>query len=144
MTVTADDLEALKEAYKTWSASKGEHYAPWLGLMAEDFENGTLENGAPGLEFSKHRRGKAAMVEYFRLLHRDWRMVCHVAEEFLQDRDRIVVLIRTTWQHRDTGKTVDSPAAHVWRFQNGKAISKFEFVDSAAWKEAARPDPNIP
>ena len=142
MTATIDDLDRLKEAYRVWSASGGDECDPWLALMSDDFEYGTLEDGAPGLEFSKHRRGKEAMMEGFQQLKRDWRMICHVADEFLRDGDRIVVLIRTTWQHRDSGKIVDSPAAHVWRYKDGKAISKFEFTDSSAWQRAAQPSPD--
>lgn len=140
MTATTDDLEALKEAYRLWGVTNGEYYQPLLELMADNFVNGTLENGAPGLEFTSERRGKEAMIDYFEFLRRDWQIVCHFADEFLMDRDRIVVLIRTTWQNRQTGKVIDSPAAHVWQFKNGKAISKFEFADSSAWKEAALPE----
>lgn len=143
MTATADDLEALKKAYRLWSVTNGEHYQAWIDLMADDFENGTLENGAPGLEFSSERHGKDAMIGYFDVLCRDWNMVCHVADEFLMDRDRIVVLIRTTWQNKLTGKIVDSPAAHVWQFKDGKAINKFEFADSYAWHQAARSIPDM-
>lgn len=139
MTVTTDDLEALKEAYRIWSTSSGECYQPWLDLMIDDFENGALENGVPGLEFTRERRGKEDMVEYFHQLHEDWMMLCHFADEFLRDGDRVVALIRTTWQNRKTGKIVDSPAAHVWRFKDGKAVSKFEFVNSWAWIEATKP-----
>lgn len=136
---TTEELETLKEAYRLWSASNGEQYQAWLDLMDDGFENGCLEDGAPGLEFTRQRRGKEEMAEYFHQLHKDWLMICHFADEFLQDGDRIVVLIRTTWQNRKTGKIVDSPAAHVWRFKRGKAVKKFEFADSSAWKEAVRP-----
>ncbi len=136
MNATEKDLENLKEAYRLWSVTNGEYYEPWLRLIADNFVNGTMENGAPGLDFTKERRGREAMVEYFDLIRRDWDMLCHVADEFLMDRDRIVALIRATWRSKLTGKVVDSPAAHLWQFKNGKAVKKFEFVDSAAWKEA--------
>ena len=137
MTVTANDVETLKDAYRVWSTSHGECYEHWLDLIADDFENGTLENGVPGLEFSIARRGKAAMLEYFKVLYRDWNMLCHVAEEFLIDRDRVVVLIRTTWENRLTAGVVECPVAHIWRFKDGKAVSRFEFADSLGWAKAA-------
>ncbi len=137
MTVTANNLDALKNAYRVWSTSRGEHYEHWLDLIADDFENGTLENGVPGLEFSKARRGKAAMLGYFKVLYRDWDMQCHVAEEFLIDRDRVVVLIRTAWKNRLTAGIVECPVAHIWRFKDGKAVSRFEFADSLGWAKAA-------
>jgi ketosteroid isomerase-like protein len=137
VTVTAEALEALKEAYRIWSMSKGENFTPWLALMADDFESGSFLNGGPGLAFSRERRGKADMIGYFEDLQRDWRMICHVADEFLVDRDRVVVLIRTTWQNRRSGKIIDSPTAHLWQFKDGKALRKFDFGDSLAWTRAA-------
>jgi len=61
-------------------------------------------------------------------------------EEVISERDCVVVLIETSWRNRRTDKRFDSPAAHAWRFQDGKANQVRLFFDTARWCKAARPD----
>jgi ketosteroid isomerase-like protein len=48
----------------------------------------------------------------------------------------VVVLGRYTARAKRTGKPLDVPFAHIWRFQNGRAIRFHQFVDTRGWVEA--------
>jgi ketosteroid isomerase-like protein len=140
MTVTAEILAALEEAYRIWHESKGERYDQWLPLLADDCRFGSLDDGAPGLEFTKACRSKDEMIAYYVGLVGDWDMVYYLADEFIAERDRVVVLCRSSWRNRRTGKLIESCTADVWRFERGKAVEIFEFTDTAKWAAAVRPD----
>jgi ketosteroid isomerase-like protein len=88
----------------------------------------------------RRRRGRAELEHYFAAIAKDWEMIHYAAEEFISEGDRVVMVGRCAWRHRTTGKEVQSPLAHVWRFRDGKAVEYFEFYDTAKAFAAARAD----
>jgi ketosteroid isomerase-like protein len=138
--VTKELLDKLRAAYKEWHDTRGASAATWISLMADDVEVRSIADGAPGLEFSAPRKGKAAMQGYFSGLAAEWEMIHYAAEEFLVDGDRVVVFGRCAYRNRKTGKTAESPIVNRWRFHNGLAIEYFELYDTAGAFAAATPD----
>lgn len=138
--VTSEVLEKLKSAYKSWHDTRGKSVPAWLDLMADGMELRSVADGAPSMEFSAPRKGKAAAHGYFSALAGDWEMLYHNADEFIVDGDRVVVFGRVAFRHLKTGKTAETPVIHRWRFLNGLATEFFEFYDTAKAFAATQPD----
>jgi uncharacterized protein len=60
-------------------------------------------------------------------------------EEIIGLGDDVVVLGRYTARAKQTGKPLDVPFCHVWRFRDGKAVRFHQFVDTRGWVEALTP-----
>jgi ketosteroid isomerase-like protein len=56
--------------------------------------------------------------------------------EMLAGDDHVVVLGRYTGKAKATGKSLDIPFAHVWKFKDGKAIRFHQFTDTRGWTDA--------
>jgi ketosteroid isomerase-like protein len=63
-------------------------------------------------------------------------MMEYVAEHFVAQGDRVVMLGRCAWRYKKTGKYVWTPKADSWRFRDGKAVEFFEYYDTAQVREA--------
>jgi len=57
-------------------------------------------------------------------------------EEIIGLGEDVVVLGRYTAHGKETGKALDVPFCHVWRFRDGKAVRFHQFVDTRGWVEA--------
>jgi ketosteroid isomerase-like protein len=134
------NVDRLRQAYQAWHDSRGADRAAWLGLLADDAAVRSLADGAPGMEFAGPRRGRAAVEKYLSEITRDWEMLFFAMDEFIVDGDRVVAVGRCGWRHKGTGKAVESPAVHLWRFRDGRATELVEFYDTAKASAAARPD----
>lgn len=125
------NVEKLQEGYRLWNDTRGDSAAYWLDLIAEDVTWRSLAGGAPGMGFTQDCTCKADVIRYFEQLGQDWKMIHYTPEEFIAQGDRVVVLSQCAWQHKKTGKGVESPKADVIRFQDGKIVEFFEFYDTA-------------
>jgi uncharacterized protein len=139
--VSRELLERLRAAYRAWHDTRGKSVDTWMALMADDVEIRSAGDGAPGMEFSAPRKGKAALQGYFSALAADWDMVHYTAEEFLADGDRVAVFGRCAFKNRRTGKTAETAVANLWWFRDGLAVEFFELYDTAKAFAAATPDP---
>jgi len=140
LTVSEVTLAAIRKAYQVWTDSRGEDVGPLIDLMHDQVQLTTLADGASPLEFSKPCYSKADLACYFDGLLGDWDLLGTEIEEVVCEHDYVVVLLDTSWRNRRTDKRFDSPAAHAWRFRDGKATHVRLFFDSAKWAKAARPD----
>lgn len=125
------NVDKLKPAYQAWNDSRGQGPAVWLDLFADDVEMRSLADGASGMEFTSVRKGLAEAREFFAGVTKDWEMIYFSADDFITEGDRVVMIGRCSWRHRGTGKAVESPILHVWRFRDGKAVEFFECFDTA-------------
>ena len=130
-------LAAVRRAYQIWNDSRGEDVEALMSLMADNVQLTTLANGASPLEFSRPCRNKKELTRYFEGLLGDWDLLDAAIEEIVCDRDCVVVLLDTSWRNRRTDKYFESPAAHAWRFRDGKATHVRLFFDTARWSHAA-------
>jgi ketosteroid isomerase-like protein len=140
--VTPELMAKLKAAYKEWHDTRGKSVATWMALMADDIDMRSVADGAPGMEFSKSRKGKDTIYHYFTALAADWEMVHYTAEEFYVEGDRVMTFGHCAFRNRKTGKTAESAVINRWRFRDGLAVDYFELYDTAKAFAAATPDPN--
>jgi uncharacterized protein len=120
----------LRKAYAFWNNNLGSSNQQWMDLMDDNIVFRSLAGGAPGMEFTLDCHGKADLVRYFAGLAADWEMIHYTPEEFIADGDRVVVLSRTAWRNRKTGKSFETPKADVFHFSKGKVVNFFEFYDT--------------
>lgn len=139
--VTPELMTKLRAAYREWNDTRGASAATWVALMADDIEMRSVADGAPGMEFSAPRKGKATVYHYFTALAADWEMIHYTPEVFLADGDRVAVFGRCAFKNRKTGKTAETAVANLWRFRDGLAVEYFELYDTAKAFAAATPDP---
>ncbi|MGE0195978.1 MAG: nuclear transport factor 2 family protein [Methylocystis sp.] len=141
MSHAARNTEILKEAYRRWNDTKGGSVDHWLSLLAPKINFGSLAQGRPdALSFTQTRESREGVADYLRELTRDWAMDDYRMDVFVAELDRVVAIGRCAWRHKTTGKRVDTPKADVWRFDaDGRVVEFFEYYDTAAVIEGARP-----
>lgn len=133
-------LNQLKSAYKTWGDTKGEGDAArnaWFALAADNVRIASMHDAAPGLAFAKPRKSRDEFIEYLTSLVKDWEMVHWNAETFVNEGDQVAMFGHCGWINRATRKPLETPVAHLWTFQGGKAIAVAELFDSARVAAAA-------
>ena len=125
-----ENVTKLRKAYAFWNDNLGASNQQWMDLMDENVQFRSLAGGSPGMEFTLDCNGKKDLTRYFAGLASDWEMIHYTPEEFISDGDRVVVLSRTGWKSKKTGKSVETPKADIFLFKNGKIVDFFEFYDT--------------
>lgn len=133
------NLDRLKHAYKSWHESKGTVSKPWFDLLADQVELQSMGNESKALAFGAPRRSKEEVVQYFEGLASNWSMLHWSPHTYVTEGDTIAVFSRCAWTSKETGKSVETPTAHLWRFEDGKVTSMIEIFDSARVLAAATP-----
>ena len=98
---------------------------------------------AQGLPHGGVYRGLAAVrAEIFEPIDASWwDGFAATPDEFVDAGDHVLVLGRYTATARATGRRLDVPFAHVWRFRDGRAVEFRQFTDTRGWTDAlAEPD----
>lgn len=67
----------------------------------------------------------------FMKLGGEWDGFSAVPSEFIADGNTVVVLGEYSASFKATGKSFHAPFAHVWKLQDGKAISFQQYTDTA-------------
>ncbi len=127
----------LRERYQAWHDTRGGSVDRWMEIMDDNVCFGSLAEGADGADFTARCVGSEQLKGYFEGLLGDWEMIHFTVDHYIGDGDRIVAVGSTEWKNRKTGKTVDTPKADVWRFENGRAVEFYEFYDTAKIVAAA-------
>lgn len=137
-------VEELKSVYQIWHDTKGEGDRArnaWLDLFDDQIKIASMGDATPEVSFSRRRDSKLEAVEYILDLLKDWKMLHWTPETFVHEGDHVAMFGRCAWINKRTQKTVDAPIAHLWKFNNGKAIHLTEIFDSAKAVAAATPGP---
>lgn len=141
MSASDDVVAKLRHAYQQWHDTRGKSVATWVAIMADDIQMRSVADGAPGMEFSAKRAGKAAAHGYFSALEADWEMLHYTVHDIIAYGDRVAVFGVCAFRNRKTGKTAETHVANRWRFRDGLAVEYFELYDTAKAFAAAVPDP---
>ena len=64
-------------------------------------------------------------------LMRDWNGFSAIADDFIEDGDRVVSIGAYAGVAKATGKTMRAPFVHVWRVRDGK-LARFD-MHTATW-----------
>ena len=141
MSHEARNTAILREAYRLWNETKGASVEHWLGFVADEINFASLAQGRiSAVAFTRQRHTRDGVAGYLSELTRDWEMLNYEIDHFVAQGDRVVVIARTSWRFKATGKLVDTPKVDAWRFDAaGKAVEFFEYYDTAAMFEATRP-----
>ena len=131
MSTEEANVTVLKEAYRRWHDTKGGSVDYWLSLMIDDVKFRSLAEGAPPMEFTRTSSRKTHVQRYFAGLTGEWKMNYYHVDEYIAQGDRVVALGRCSFEHRKTGKTLETPKADFHRFRDGKICEFFEFYDTA-------------
>ena len=136
MSQEAANVAILKQCYQSWSSSRGANAAEWMAVCDENIKFGSIAEGPAKVEYLTAYSRREALGAYFDGLKRDWEMIEYVAENFVAQGDRVVMLGRCSWRFKKTGKVVSTPKADSWRFADGKAVEFFEYFDTAKLRDA--------
>jgi uncharacterized protein len=136
MSDAAQNVSILKQAYARWSESKGGSGDHWTAIFADKIKFGSIAKGEHGAAYLTDYRSRDELAQYFGGLTRDWEMLEYVAENFVAQDDRVVMLGRCSWRFRRTGKVVATPKADSWRFADGKVVEFYEYFDTAQLRDA--------
>jgi ketosteroid isomerase-like protein len=138
MADEARNVEILKQAYQRWHDTRGGSADHWMSICADNIAFGSIAQGAvQGAHYLTAYQSRDALKDYFGGLTRDWEMIEYVAEHFVAQGERVVMLGRCGWRNKNTGKVVSTPKADSWRFAGGKAVEFFEYFDTAQVHAAA-------
>lgn len=132
MTEQEGNVKVLREGYELWNKSKATSADYWMNLISDDVRWRTLGAGVAGAEFTKECCSKRDVQRYFEKMSEQWELLSYVADEFIAQGDRVVMLGSCKWEHRQTKKIVDSPKVDVLRFREGKIVDFMEYYDTAA------------
>ena len=133
------DLDKLKAAFQAWHETRGGSIDTWLDLMADQVDWRSLANGLHAVPWTKTGTTRDEVRGYLVGLTSAFAMDHYTVEQYVCDGDTIVSIGTTAWHNKATGKRIDTPIVTVWRFQNGKAVSFFEYYDTAKLMEAVTP-----
>ena len=124
-------VEAVRSSYEAFAR---DDLDAALAMMDDDI----VWHHAQGLPHGGTYRGLATVrANVFDSLDEFW-WVDFAAdpEEIIGLGEDVVVLGRYTGRAKGTGKPLDVPFCHVWRFRAGRAVRFHQFVDTYGWREA--------
>ena len=133
-----ENVAVLKDAYRRWHETLGGSAHHWLDVMTDDVRFRSLTDGVETMEFTRPSSCKDDVRRYFSGLAEDWKMNFYRVEEYIAQGDRVVVLSHVSFEHKKTGKTLETLKADFFRFRGGKICDFFEFFDTAGAIDAAR------
>lgn len=125
------NVAPVRTAYESFSRGDLEGA---LAMMSEDI----VWDEAQGLPHGGTYRGLAAVKAaiFDPLDEQWWDGFDATPNEIIGMGDNVVVLGRYTATAKGSGVPLDVPFAHVWRFQDGRAVRFHQFTDTRGWTDA--------
>ena len=120
-----DNASLIRGVYEAFA--KGDIPAV-LGVLAPDVHWSEAQGGPYGGVFVGP---EAVLANVFMNLGGDWEDFSAVPAEFIQEGETIVALGEYGGTCRATGKQLQAPFAHVWKLRGGRAVSFFQYTDTA-------------
>jgi ketosteroid isomerase-like protein len=128
----AKNVKMLKKLYAQWNKTKGSSADTIVGILAPNVLWGSLSAGADPAAFTKTRKSRAEVQDYFRGLADGFQMKYYNVKEYVAGGPYVLVLSDISFTNKKTGKSFVSPKADLWRFNRGKATEFYEYYDTAA------------
>ena len=108
-----------------------------LAKLADDV---VWESEGPAIvSFSGIRHGKAGAASFFEALGADQSNQQLTIAEYVASGDAVMTIGRYTATMKATGKKLDTPIAHYWKFRGDKVVRYVGFANTAAAVEALQP-----
>ena len=110
------------------------------GILAKLSDDVVWESEGPAtISSSGVRHGKAEAQGFFEGLNNDFTDHQLTITDYVASGDTVMTLGRYAAAAKSTGRKVDTPIAHYWKFRDGKVIRYVGFSDTAAALEALQP-----
>jgi uncharacterized protein len=81
---------------------------------------------------------EAVLQNVFMRLGTEWEGFSAVPHEFVVDGETVVALGTYGGRFKATGKRISVPFAHVWKLQDGKTRTFWQYTDTALVQQALR------
>lgn len=131
MSQEDDNVARVREAWGRWSETRGDDLSIWDDYVTDDFKLRSLPDGGAGQPYTAPKNGRDQMREYLEGLVGTFSMDLWEIDETIAKDDRVVVLGRTGWTNRETGKSFVTPVAMITRWRDGRMCEYTEFFDTA-------------
>jgi ketosteroid isomerase-like protein len=125
-------VKTLKKLYAQWDKTKGGSSDLFVQILAPNVFWGSLSAGADPVAFTKTRKSREEVADYFRGLADGFQMNYYKVKEYVAGGPYVLVLSDISFTNKKTGKSFVSPKADLWRFNRGKATEFYEYYDTAA------------
>lgn len=127
------NLDSVKAIYQAFA--KGDIPAV-LGFLSRDID----WTEAEGFPYAGTYHGPGSVLtEVFMRLGSEWNGFAAVPDEFIDGGDAVVALGKYSGTYKATGKSFQANFAHVWKFEDGKAIRFIQHVDTLVVHRALQP-----
>jgi hypothetical protein len=135
LSAHAENLAAVRSSYEAFSRGDLD------GALAM-MDAGIVWHQAEGLAHGGVYHGLAAVrAAVFDPIDASWWAGFDAApSELMAGDDHVVAIGRYTAHSQATGKPLDVPFAHVWKFADGKAVRFHQFTDTRSWVAALTAD----
>ncbi len=131
-SATRGNVKVLKKLYAQWDKTRGGSADAIMQILAPDVLWGSLTQGADPVAFTRTRKTRDEVGEYFRGLEHAFTMKYYNVREYIAGGPFVLALAEVSFTNKATGKTFVSPKADLWRFARGKATEFYEYFDTAA------------
>ena len=124
--------EIIESLYK---ASGSKDYDSFRALCTEDIE--WIQNR--GFPKGGHHHGADAVIKnVFQQFEKDWENFKFEKKEIFESKDsyKVTVIGAYIGEHKQTRKTVDAAAVHIFEIENGKVKKFRQFTDTAIIRTA--------
>jgi ketosteroid isomerase-like protein len=128
----AGNVRTLKKLYAQWDKTRGGSADTITAILAPNVIWGSLASGADPVAFTKTRKTREEVGEYFRELESAFTMNHYKVQDYIAGGPYVLVLAEISFTNKKTGKTFVSPKADLWRFNRGKVTEFYEYYDTAA------------
>ena len=124
-------IDTVKEMYGAFS--RGDI----AGVMAHVADDVLWEAEGPAeLKFTGIRRGKQDTMGFFTAIAEEHQNPLLNMTEFVSSADSVACFGRYACTLAKSGRRVDTPVAHLFKFKNGKVVHYTNLTDTAAYIEA--------
>jgi hypothetical protein len=129
--MTNDNLPAVQRSYEAFS--RGD-----LDGATAMMDDAIVWHQAQGLPHGGIYEGLANVRSniFDPLDEQWWEDFDATPNEILTGDDHVVVIGRYTGKAKASGRPLDIPFAHVWKFRDGKAVRFHQFTDTRGWTDA--------
>lgn len=133
--MTSEENKQL--AIRAYAAFMAGDMPQLMNVYADDVEWKGIDSEY--IPFSGTYHGKAGVAEYFAKMN-----ACQEAQrfepiEYLADGDKVVVYGISAWRVKATGRTYETPWAHIITARDGKVVRFEQYNDTAAVVAAFMP-----
>lgn len=129
----SDHIQTVKDAYAAFGHGD---VATILSMLAPDV-SWELE-GPAEISFAGIRKGPEAVKGFFQGIANDYADPKLEITDYLSSADGVATFGRYKCTLKKTGKRVDTPMAHLFKFRGGKIVRFVDHINTAAFVEAAQ------